>query len=58
MKYPKTRYICTLPSNVQAEIWKALKREGFSYEDRIRALDGRLCDLEDTIDIRRWSECS
>lgn len=49
-----TRYIWTLPGEVQREILNDLLLAGIEGEDVERAMDGRLCDLEDTIDIRRY----
>lgn len=49
-----TRYIWTLPQEVQCEILHKLLLAGIEGEDLERAMDGRVCDLEDTIDIRDW----
>lgn len=49
-----TRYIWTLPQQVQQEIYIALLMAGVEGEDVERAMDGRVCDLEDTIDIGAW----
>lgn len=50
----KTTYIFALPDSVQAEIRDALRARGLSHEDVERGMDGKLCDLEDTVDIGRW----
>lgn len=49
-----TRYIWTLSSEEQAAIMTALLLAGIEGEDLERAMDGRICDLEDTIDIEEW----
>ena len=49
-----TEYIWRLPRSVQSEIMLALDLAGIEGEDFERAMDSRLCDLEDTIDIRPW----
>lgn len=49
-----TTYIWMLPQQVQQEIIAALLIAGIDGDDLERALDGRVCDLEDTIDIRDW----
>ena len=49
-----TEYIWLLPSDEQAEILTALILAGIEGEDLELAMDGRLCDLEDTIDIGEW----
>ena len=49
-----TRYICTLPRLMRLEIAHYLELLGIVGEDLGRAMGSRLCDLEDTIDIRGW----
>ena len=49
-----TRYIWTLTQDEQAAIMTALILAGVEGDDLERAMDGRICDLEDTIDIREW----
>ena len=49
-----TRYIWTLPQTEQAAIMTALLLAGIEGEDLELAMDGRICDLEDTIDIEEW----
>ena len=49
-----TRYIWTLSQQEQAEIYTALLLAGIEGNDLELAMDGRICDLEDTIDIGRW----
>jgi len=46
-----TRYICTLPTSVQEEIAKRLDLAGISGVDFSMAMNSRLIDLEDTIEI-------
>lgn len=48
-----TRYICTLPESEQQAIYAALLEAGIHGNDLERAMNGRICDLEDTIDVRR-----
>ncbi|WP_217269600.1 hypothetical protein [Neobacillus endophyticus] len=47
----KTMYIAQLPIEIQKEILKKLNDLGLSKNDIKNAMDSRLCDLEDTIDI-------
>lgn len=49
-----TRYIWTLPVSMQQEIYQALLLAGVEGEDLELAMDGRICDLEDTISIEQW----
>ena len=49
-----TRYIWMLTQEEQAAIMTALILAGVEGDDLERAMDGRICDLEDTIDIREW----
>lgn len=46
-----TRYIWELTTIEQQRIASALVEAGIFGEDFERAMDGRICDLEDTIDI-------
>jgi len=48
------RYVCEMNRDEQFEIYVALLRAGVAGEDVGRGMASRLCDLEDTIDIRRW----
>lgn len=49
-----TRYIWTLTAEEQAAIMTALLLAGIEGEDLELAMDGRICDLEDTINIEEW----
>ena len=49
-----TRYIWTLSQDEQAAIMTALLLAGIEGDDLELAMDGRICDLEDTIDIAEW----
>ena len=49
-----TEFICALPESVRIEIAWALIRAGIRGEDLQDAMDSRLCDLADTIDIGRF----
>lgn len=49
-----TAYIWTLPQGIQQEIRTRLELAGVEDDDLELALDGRVCDLEDTIDVRDW----
>jgi len=49
-----TRYIWALPRDEQERIYAALLMAGIEGEDLELAMDGRICDLEDTIDISEW----
>lgn len=46
------RYIATLNHEEQMRIREALLIAGIDGEDIERAMNGRICDLEDTINIR------
>lgn len=48
---PKTVHIATLPYAVQARIRNELERAGVEQEDVERGMNGRICDLEDTINL-------
>lgn len=50
----KTIYVVLLPSKIQEEIYEELKRLGLSQEDIQNAMDSRLSDLEDTINITKY----
>lgn len=49
-----TRYIWTLSQEEQQLIYERLLMAGIDGEDVERAMDGRICDLEDTIDVSDW----
>ena len=49
-----TRFIYTLPQSIQQEIYLALLLAGIEGEDLELAMSSRVCDLEDTIDVRDW----
>ena len=49
-----TRYIWTLSQQEQQLIYERLLEAGITDEDLELALDGRVCDLEDTINIEEW----
>lgn len=49
-----TRYIWTLSQQEQQLIYERLLLAGIEGEDLELALDGRVCDLEDTIDISEF----
>lgn len=46
--------IQTLPIIFQTSITNELRQAGIKGEDLNRALSGRLCDIEDTIDIKKY----
>lgn len=46
------RYIATMTHEEQLQILEALQIAGIEGEDLERAMAGRICDLEDTINIR------
>ena len=50
----RTAYICTLDGKIQSAIRNDLTELGLCAEDISRAMDSRLCDLEDTIDIEKY----
>ena len=49
-------FICQLPKEIQDEILKDLREVLIDEEDIERAMTSRLYDLEDTIDITKYSE--
>jgi len=49
-----TRYIWTLSQDEQAAIMTALLLAGIEGEELELAMNGRICDLEDTINIAEW----
>lgn len=50
----KTLYIVQLPTEIQKEIKNKLISLGLNKDDIEKALSGRLCDLEDTINIKPY----
>lgn len=54
----KTTYICTMSNSTQLRIAKALLSTGFfcGADDIEIAMEGRLCDLEEIIDIDELME--
>lgn len=50
----KTMYICQLSKGVQESIEQELISLGLEKEDIENALDSRLCDLSDTININKY----
>lgn len=54
----KTNYINTLSEEVQSQIKVDLQSLELDNSDIERAMNSRLCDLEDTIDINKylWQE--
>lgn len=56
----KTTFICCLPEKEQDEIAQDIKRALKEYPQKVRkklldeALSGRICDVEDLIDIRKY----
>lgn len=47
-----TEYIWLMSQDEQCAIMHELVLAGIEGDDLERAMDGRLCDLEDTIDVR------
>lgn len=47
----KTTHICALPSDLRVLVAVELVKAKVSDENRVVAMDGRVCDLEDTINI-------
>lgn len=47
-------FIRTLSNEAQGQIADELRIQGFNQEDIERALDSRLCDLEDVIDLKKF----
>jgi hypothetical protein len=49
-----TRYVCELGQLEQLVISMRLHRAGIYGEDWFRAMNSRVCDLEEAIDIEEW----
>jgi len=49
-----TSYVWALSQEEQVEIMHRLILAGIDGEDLERAMDGRVCDLADTIDVTDW----
>ena len=47
-------YVCQLPENIQKEILNDLINAGISGTDLDNAMDSKLIDLEDTIDLGKY----
>ena len=47
------KYVCTLPKETQKQIYIALAKTGMSFDDVVRGMNSRLCDLADTIDLSK-----
>lgn len=54
MVYNKTAFIATLPTMIQEDIFKCLESTGICTEDIQNAMDSRLCDLEELINVKRY----
>lgn len=54
----KRAYICTLPDAIQADIKAELifSSEGLGPSAISAAMSGRICDLEEVIDINKYIE--
>lgn len=50
----KTNYITTLSEDTQNEIRSDLQSQGYGNSDIETAMNSRLTDLEDTIDIKKY----
>jgi len=53
----KTIHICQLSVRYQDYIIRALTENGINKEDIETALNSRLCDLEDTINVEEVQSC-
>ena len=53
----KTAYICQLSAEYQAQIRQALTEKGINKEDIETALNSRLCDLEEILNIEEVQAC-
>lgn len=49
-----TTYICTLSKDIQDSIHAALTDQGLQHDDIALAMNSRLCDLTDTININKY----
>lgn len=47
-------YILEAPAEVIADVCKELTKANIDDENLLFALNGRFCDLEDTIDIKKY----
>lgn len=50
----KTMYVAQLPLEIQTRIKGDLESLGLSEEDVKNGMESRLCDLEETIDIKPY----
>lgn len=50
-KLNKSQHICTLEQKLQFRIIRQLKQQGFQQEDIELALNSRISDLEDCLDL-------
>lgn len=53
-EFNKYKYITQFDITTKNEILEDLKQSGLSDDDIINALNSRLIDLEDTIDIKKY----
>ena len=51
---PKQTFVALLSTSIQEDIQRELLELGLSHEDIERALNSRLGDLDDTIDITKY----
>ena len=56
MRNTKTMFIDSMEKNDQESILKSLWLLNLSHDDIEKAMGSRLCDLEDTIDIKKYIE--
>ena len=53
----KTAFICQLPKRYQNLIRQALTEKGINKDDIETALNSRLCDLEEILNIEEVQAC-
>lgn len=53
----RTTYICQLPAKYQTQIRGELTEKGINKQDIETALDCRLCDLEEILNIEEVLSC-
>lgn len=53
----RTTYICQLPIKYQTQIKQKLTEKGINKQDIETALNSRLCDLEEVLNIEEVQTC-
>lgn len=54
----RTEHVCTLGKDEKLQVIELLVGAGISGDDLRRAMNSRVCDLEDTVDVSRIGRCA